>query len=155
MREKLAWIADLRRRHRPETVLTLLQLQALGLGLYTSEELGELTGMSESALVTSFARLQCLGLIRYEGWPKKGRLVWWIADWDAPPPDPATQFPRWVLRANAVRQIEVPLGKEPEAAKQLGVDLKTFRNFLGRRTGCYRLLGQWQIQFDPEQFITQ
>lgn len=155
MREKLAWIADLRRQYRPEIVLTLLQLQGLGPGLYTAEKLGELMGMSESVLVASFARLQCLGLIRYQAWPKKGRLIWWIADWDAAPPNPATQYPRWILRANAVRRAEVLLGKEQEAARQLGVDEKSLRNFLGRRTGRYRLLSQWQIELDPEQFVTQ
>jgi hypothetical protein len=153
--QRLAWIADLRQRHRPETVLTLLQLQALGPGLYTSKELLELLGMSESSIQQSFARLQCTGLLRYEGWPKKGRLIWWVADWDNMQPDPATQFPRWVLRANAVRQVEVLLGKEREAADRLRVNWKSLSNFLSRRTGCYRLLGEWSIELDPVQFVTR
>jgi hypothetical protein len=155
MDQRLAWIADLRQRHRPETVLTLLQLQALGPGLYTSKELLELLGISESSIQQSFARLQCTGLLRYEGWPKKGRLIWWVADWDNMQPDPATQFPRWVLRANAVRQVEVLLGKEREAADRLRVNWKSLSNFLSRRTGCYRLLGEWSIELDPVQFVTR
>lgn len=155
MVERLAWIADLRHRCRPETVLTLLQLQALGPGLYTAAELTELVGVSESSLVQSFARLQSLGLLRYEGWPKKGRLIWWIADWDNQRPDPPSQFPRWVLRANAVREVEVLLGKEREAAARLCVNWKSLSNFLSRRTGCYRLLGEWEIKLDPVQFVKQ
>jgi hypothetical protein len=155
MRDKLAWIADLRRQHRPETVLTLLQLQALGPGLYTRDELQERLGLSDRAVIQSFARLQAHGLIRYEGWQTKGRLIWWIADWNAAPPDPATQFPRWVLRANAAHRVEVLFGKEKEAAKRFGVDHGSFRNFLGRRTSHNRLLGQWQVQLDPAQFVTR
>jgi hypothetical protein len=155
MDQRLAWIADLRRQHRPETVLTLLQLQALGPGLYTSEELTRLLGITASVIQASLARLQCTGLLRYQGWPKKGRLIWWVADWNNLQPDPATQFPRWVLRANAVRQVEVLLGKESEAAERLGIDGNSLRNFLSRRSGCYRLLSEWSIEIDPVQFVTQ
>jgi hypothetical protein len=154
MSSRLAWIADLRRQHRPETVLTLLQLQALGPGLYTGEDLQGWLGLSDRAIIQSFSRLQVLGLVQYEGWKKKGRLIWWIADWDDRSPNPATQFPRWVLRANAARRVEVLLGKEQEAAKRFGVDKRSLQNFLGRRTSHHRLLGEWQVQLDPVQFVT-
>jgi hypothetical protein len=151
--QRSAWIADLRRRYRPETVLTLLQLQELGPGLYTTEELVGLLGVQSSSTNLALARLKCAGLLRYEGWCKKGRLIWWIADFDDTRPDPA-RFPRWILRVNAVREVEVLFGRQRDAADRLGVHWKTFSNFLSGRYGDCRLLGDWYIAQDPVQFIT-
>ena len=151
--ERTHWLADLRSRHRPETVLTLLQLQALGPGLYTTSELVDLLGVQSSSVNLSLARLKCANLLRFEGWCKKGRLFWWIADWHDQAPDPATQFPRWVLRANAAKEAEVLLGKQVEAAKRIGVDRKTLSNFLSGRYGDCRLLGEWSIKTTPIEFV--
>lgn len=147
------WIADLRRRHRPETLLTLLQLQELGPGLYSSTDLVGLLGIQTSSINLSLARLKCSGLIRYEGWLKKGRLVWWVANWDAQEFDHQAMFPRWVLQANAVRTMEVLLGKERETARKLGVNYKSFSNFLGGGYGSARLLGEWSVKLNPIQFV--
>ena len=152
---RAAWLADLRRRHRPETVLTLLQLQVLGPGLYTTEELVELLGVQGSSTSLSLARLKCAGLIQYVGWPKKGRLIWWIADWDNLTADRLLHYPRWVLKANAAKEAEVWLGHEREAAKGLNVNWKTLSNFLSGRYGYYRLLGEWDIKLNPIQFVAQ
>jgi plasmid maintenance system antidote protein VapI len=149
------WIADLRRRHRPETVLTLLQLQVLGPGLYTTQELVELLGVQSSSTNLSLARLKCAGLIEYVGWPKKGRLIWYVADWDNPTADRRSHHPRWVLKANAAKRAEVWLGRQAEAAHKLGVDRKTLSNFLSGRYGYCRLLGEWDIELNPIQFVTQ
>lgn len=149
-----AWIADLRRRHRSETVLTLLQLQELGPGLYAPDDLVEGLGIQPSSANQILARLKCAGLLRYEGWRKRGRLIWWIADCDNTTPDPA-RFPRWVLRVNAVREVEVLFGRQREAADRLGVHWKTFSNFLSGSYGDHRLLGDWYVAKDPVQFITQ
>lgn len=154
MPTRTAWIADLRRRHRSETILTLLQLQELGPGLYTTEDLVERLGVQSSSTNLALARLKCAGLLRYEGWCKKGRLIWWIADFGDTKPDPA-RFPRWILRVNAVREVEVLFGRQREAADRLGVHWKTFSNFLSGRYGDCRLLGEWYIAQDPVQFITQ
>lgn len=146
------WLADLRRMHRPETVLTLLQLQALGPGLYATQDLVGLLGVQSSSTNLSLARLKCAGLLRYEGWCKKGRLIWWIADWDRTKVQPEL-YPRWVLRANAAKEVEILFGREREAADRLGVHWKTLSNFLSRRYGDSRLLGQWEIKHDPVSFI--
>ncbi len=151
--ERAAWLASLRRVHRPETVLTLIQLQELGPGLYTTQDLMELLGVQSSSINLSLARLECAGLLRYEGWPKKGRLVWWIADWNDLKPR-TKLYPRWVLRANAAKEIEVLFGREREAADKLGVHWKTLSNFLSRRYGDSRLLGEWEIRRDPIHYIT-
>lgn len=147
------WLADLRRIHRPETVLTLLQLQALGPGLYTTQDLVELLGVQSSSTNLSLARLKCAGLLRYEGWCKKGRLIWWIADWGDTTAQ-AELYPRWVLRANVAKEFEIPFGREREAADSLGVHWKTLSNFLCRRYGDSRLLREWEIKHDPISFIT-
>lgn len=149
------WIADLRRRHRPETVLTLLQLQVLGPGLYKSEELAELLGFHARSARASLAKLKCARLIEYVKWSKHGWLIWWIADWDNLTSDRWSQYPRWVLKANAARRVEVWLGREAEAADKLGVTLKALQNFLGGRYGYYRLLGEWDIEVNPIQFVAR
>lgn len=146
------WLADLRAKHRPETVLTLLQLQALRPGLYTTQDLVELLGVQSSSTSLSLARLKCSGLVQYEGWFKKGRLIWWIADWDDTRPA-ADRFPRWVLRANSAREVEILFGREKEAAKGLNVHWKTMSNFLSRRYSSHRLLGRWEIKHDPVSYI--
>jgi hypothetical protein len=153
--ERAAWLADLRRSHRSETVLTLLQLQELGPGLYTTQDLVEHLGVQSSSTNLSLARLKDAGLLRYEGWCKKGRLIWWIADCDAPAPDPATRYPRWVLRANAAKEAEVLLGEEREAARKLCVHPKTLSNFLSGRYGDCRLLGEWMIKTNPIEFVNR
>lgn len=149
------WIADLRRRHRPETVLTLLQLQVLGPGLYTTEELVDLLGVQSSSTSLSLARLKGAKLIEYVGWPKKGRLIWYVADWDNQTVDRWSHYPRWVLKANAAKEAEVLLGREREAADRLGVNHKTLSNFLSGRYGQCRLLGEWEIKLNPIQFVAQ
>ena len=154
MSDRTAWIADLRRAHRPETVLTLLQLQAIGPGLYNTNQLIELLGIGSSSTNLALARLKCAGLLRYEGWPKKGRLIWWIADFDDSTPQ-LERYPRWVLRANAAKEAEVLLGREREAAKKLNVHWKTLSNFLSGRYGECRLLGEWEIKHTPVQFVTR
>lgn len=153
--ERAAWLADLRRSHRSETILTLLQLQELGPGLYTTSDLVGLLGVQSSSTNLSLARLKSAGLLQYEGWGKKGRLIWWIADHDNTKPDPATQYPRWVLRANAAKEAEVVLGREREAAQKLCVHPRTLSNFLGGRYGDNRLLGEWSIKTNPIEFVTQ
>ena len=153
--ERAAWLADLRRSHRSETILTLLQLQELGPGLYTTQDLMELLGVQSSSTGLALARLKCAGLLQYEGWCKKGRLIWWIADWDDTKPSPAKQYPRWVLRANAAKEAEVMLGKEREAAQKLRVHPKTLSNFLSGRYGDCRLLGEWKIKTTPVDFVTR
>jgi hypothetical protein len=150
--DRAAWLAELRRTHRPETILTLLQLQALGPGLYTTQDLVELLGVQSSSTSLSLARLKCSGLVQYEGWCKKGRLIWWIADWDGIRPA-ADRFPRWVLRANAASEVEILFGREKEAAKGLNVHWKTMSNFLSRRYSSHRLLGRWEIKHDPVSYI--
>lgn len=147
------WLADLRNTHRSETLLTLLQLQALGPGLYTTKELMVALGTGSSSTGLALARLKGAGLLRYEGWFKKGRLIWWIADFDDSTPRPEL-FPRWVLRANAAKEFEIPFGREREAAESLGVHWKTLSNFLSRRYGDSRLLATWEIKHDPISFIT-
>jgi len=150
--ERAHWLADLRTRHRPETILTLLQLQELGPGLYTTSQLVDLLGVQSSSVNLSLARLKCSNLVRYEGWCKKGRLFWWIADFDDLTPQ-AELFPRWVLRANAAKEAEVLLGRQVEAAKRLSVDRKTLSNFLSGRYGDCRLLGEWSIKMTPIEFV--
>jgi hypothetical protein len=151
--ERTAWLAELRRNHRPETILTLCQLQELGPGLLTTQELVELLGVQASSTNLALGRLKRAGLVRYEGWPKKGRLIWWIARHDDHEPDP-TMYPRWVLRANAAKSVEVLFGREREAAQALSVHWKTMSNFLSGRYGKCRLLGEWEIRQDPIDYIT-
>ena len=110
-------------------------------------------GIGSSSTNLALARLKCAGLLRYEGWCKKGRLIWWIADWDDQVPQPE-RYPRWVLRVNAAKEFEIPFGREREAASTLGVHWKTLSNFLSRRYCGSRLLGEWEIKHDPVSFIT-
>lgn len=151
--ERTAWLAELRRNHRPETILTLCQLQELGPGLFTTQDLVERLGVQSSSTNLALGRLKRAGLVRYEGWPKKGRLIWWIASHDDREPDPVL-YPRWVLRANAAKSVEVLFGREREAAQALSVHWKTMSNFLSGRYGKCRLLGEWEIRQDPIDYIT-
>ena len=138
--------------HRSETILSLLQLQGLGPGLYTNDELGELLGLRSNVANVTMLRLRQAGLVRYEGWPKKGRLLWWIADWDQQEPHPDL-FPRWVLRANAAKEAEILFGQQRQAAHRLNVNVKTLSNFLCHRYCGSRLLGEWEIKHDPIDYV--
>lgn len=147
------WIADLRRQHRPETVLGLLQLQVLGPGLYPAPELARCLGIEARTIDSMMKRLKSAALVEYESWGKRGRLVWWIASHSDLAPDRAMLFPRWILQANAVRKLEVLFGTEKEMAEKLGVSWRTLSNFLNESRSGYRLLGQWSIKVNPTHFI--
>ncbi len=153
--ERTAWLASLRRSHRPETILTLLQLQELGPGLYSTRTLNEPLGVQTNSTNVALGRLKRAGLLCYEAWGNKGRLIWWVADWNDRVPDREKQHPRWVLRASGGREAEVLLGSQREVAQRLNIDHKTLTNFLGRRYDNNRLLGKWSIKTDPIEFVTQ
>lgn len=147
------WIADLRRRHRPETVLTLLQLQVLGPGLYRSTDLARCLGIEPRTVFSIMERLKNVGLVEFESWGKRGRLIWWVATSRCQRPDREALFPRWILRSNAARRFEVLLGTEKETAAKLGMSWRSLSNFLNESRSSYRLLSQWSIELNPIQFV--
>lgn len=149
------WIADLRRRHRPETVLTLLQLQVLGPGLYRATDLARCLGVEPRTVFSIMERLKSAELVEFESWGKRGRLIWWVATSRYQKPDREALFPRWVLRSNAARRFEVLFGTEKETAVKLGMSWRSLSNFLNESRSPYWLLGQWSIELNPIQFVTQ
>lgn len=153
MKSRSEWIADLRHQHRPETVLGLLQFQLLGPGLYPAPELARLLGIESRTVNAMMVRLKETGLVEYENWGKRGRLVWWIARHDDLTPDREMLFPRWILQANAVREFQVLFGTEKETAERLGVHWRTLSNFLNESRSSYRLLGEWSIRLNPIHFV--
>jgi hypothetical protein len=143
------FLASLRRRHRVELVLTLVQLEQLCPGWWADlSELADQLGTDRGSLNKSLTKLESLGLLKRSRISNTGgNWVWWVkrsAD-DQPRPE---DEPGWRLRDEASDNVKlVSISRRWEWAANRKINKHTFSSFLN---GGQRMLhGRWRIVSSP------
>jgi hypothetical protein len=144
-----AFLASLRRRHRAELVLVLVQLEQLAPGWWlTLQELAEQLGTDRATLNRSIRKLEDLGLLQRASISNSGGTwIWWVKKAEGDEPRPEDE-PAWVLR-DLSRQVHqrVPISKRWAWAQRHGIPRQTMRSFLA---GNYRVLRErWELVATP------
>ncbi|MEN9489729.1 MAG: hypothetical protein RJA63_178 [Pseudomonadota bacterium] len=143
------FLASLRRRHRAELVLVLVQLEQLAPGWWlTLQELADQLGTDRATLNRSIRKLEDLGLLRRASISNcGGTWIWWAqrSEDDAPRPE---DEPAWVLRDVKRRlQQRVTISERWEWARREGIPRQTMRSFLA---GHQRVLRErWELVATP------
>ncbi len=143
------FLASLRRRHRVELVLTLVQLEQLCPGWWADlSELAEQLGTDRASLNTTLTKLERLGLLRRSRIGNTGgNWVWWVKRHEGDEPR-AGDEPGWSLRDVQVgHTIKVPITARWEWAAKRGINKNTFSAFLNG--GQQVLHGRWRIASTP------
>lgn len=93
------YLATLRRQHRPEMVLVLVQLEQITPDWWlTLEELAEQLGTDRSTLNRSIRKLERLGLLKRSSYSNcGGTWIWWVKRSATDQPSPDAE-PAWVAR---------------------------------------------------------
>jgi hypothetical protein len=143
------FLAALRRRHRAELVLVLVQLEQVAPGWWlTLTELADQLGTDRATLNRSIRKLEDLGLLRRASISNSGGTwIWWVqrAESDRPRPE---EEPAWVLRdISRHRSERVPIGQRWAWAQRQGIPRQTMRSFLA---GGQRVLrDRWELVATP------
>ena len=143
------FLASLRRRLRPELVITLVQLEQLCPAWWASlSELAEQLGTDRASLNRSLRQLEQRGLIRRCTYSNRGGTwIWWVQRHEGHAPRPEEE-PAWVLsRTTSHHYVRVPVSSRREWAQARGIPLTTLVGFLyGRQTV---LRGAWRVVASP------
>ena len=143
------FLASLRRRHRAELVLVLVQLEQLAPGWWlTLQELADQLGTDRATLNRSIRKLEDLGLLRRASISNGGGTwIWWVQRDEADAPRPEDE-PAWVLRDVKRRlQQRVTISERWEWARREGIPRQTMRSFLA---GHQRVLRErWELVATP------
>ena len=143
------FLASLRRRHRAELVLVMVQLEQLAPGWWlTLQELAEQLGTDRATLNRSIRKLEDLGLLQRASLSNcGGTWIWWVQRHDADAPRPDAE-PAWVLRdACGKRRERVTIGRRWAWADRHGIPRQTMRSFLA---GHQRVLRErWELVATP------
>jgi hypothetical protein len=143
------FLASLRRRHRVELVLTLVQLEQLCPGWWADlSELADQLGTDRASLNRSLTKLERLGLVRRERISNTGgNWVWWVKRSEADEPRPEDE-PGWRLRDVKVgKTIRVTIRDRWRWAERHGIAQPTMQSFLG---GYQQTLhGRWKVTGSP------
>jgi len=143
------YLAQIRRQHRCELILTLVQIEQLCPGWWADlSELADQLGTDRASLNRSLQKLERLGLLRRERISNTGgNWLWWVkrsAD-DVPPPGAE---PAWILRDGELgKTIRVPIRKRWEWAERQGIPRPTMQSFLGGHQLTLR--GRWRVVGSP------
>ena len=143
------YLSTLRRQHRCELVLTLVQLEQIFPGWWLSmTELAEELGTDRASLNRSISKLEALGLLRRTSLGNGGGTwIWWVrtSPEDAPQPDAE---PAWVVRNIRDRnRYRIPISDPYSWAQRRGIPRQTMRSFLGGHQLVMR--NQWQLVSTP------
>jgi hypothetical protein len=143
------FLSYLRRHHRAEMVLVMVQLEQVCPGWWESlEDLAEQLGTDRATLNRSLRHLEDRGLIRrFSISNRSGTWIWWVKRHavDAPDPD---QEPAWVLKSTTSKhRVRVPVSRRREWAQRRGIPLPTLIGFLNGRQNVLR--GQWRVVGSP------
>ena len=144
-----SFLATLRRQHRAELVLTLVQLEQLTPGWWvTLTDLAEQLGTDRASLNRTIRHLERSGLLRRLTRSKSGGTwIWWVKRSHDDRPNMA-DAPRWVLRDLVARQRAVIIaGEERSWAAARGIPYATLRSFLTGHQASLR--GRWQLIRTP------
>lgn len=143
------FLASLRRRHRTELVLTLVQLEQLCPGWWADlTELAEQLGTDRASLNRSLTKLERLGLLRRESISNTGgNWLWWVKRSETDQARDEDE-PGWGLRDLATRKLRhVAISKRWKWAADRGIKKTTFSAFLNG--GQMVLHGRWRIESTP------
>jgi len=144
-----AFLASLRRRHRAELVLVLVQLeQVVPSWWLTLQELAEQLGTDRATLNRSVRKLEDLGLLRRASISNcGGTWIWWAARHEGDAPGPEDE-PAWMLRdLSRKRPVRIPISERWAWAERQGIPRATMRSFL---SGGQRVLrDRWELVATP------
>lgn len=143
------FLAQLRRQHRAEMVLVLVQLEQICPGWWESlEDLAAELGTDRATLNRSLRHLEDRGLIqRCSISNKSGTWIWWVKRHAADAPQPEEE-PAWILRSMKTRCLNrVPISQRRHWAEQRGIPLPTLIGFLNGHQKT--LVRQWQLIGTP------
>lgn len=143
------FLADLRRQHRAELILVMVQLEQLCPGSWlTLQELAEQLGTDRASLNRSIRKLEDLNLLRRTTVSNYGGTwVWWVKQHATHQPDPLDE-PAWVLQKVSDRSLHrVPISQRWEWAKARSIPRQTFRSFLAGQQLLLRK--RWKIASAP------
>lgn len=147
-----AFLSHLRRNHRAEMVLVLVQLEQLCPGWWESlAQLADQIGTDRATLNRSLRHLGKYGLVaRHSISNRSGTWIWWVkrhAD-DRPHPDAE---PAWIVRnVPSGRVTRIPISKRNDWAAAHGIPISTFCGFLCGRQELLR--GKWKVMGSPFDF---
>lgn len=149
------FLASLRRRHRAELVLVMVQLEQVCPGCWlTLQELADQLGTDRASLNRSVRKLEDLGLLRRTTVSNYGGTwIWWVARREGDKPLPEAE-PAWVVRYVTDRGLHrIPVSQRWEWGERRGIPRGTLRSFLA---GNQRLLrDRWQLVSTPfDEFVT-
>lgn len=144
------FLASLRRRHRAELVLVMVQLEQLAPGWWlTLHDLAEQLGTDRATLNRSVRKLEDLGLLRRASISNNGGTwIWWVQRHESDAPR-AEDEPAWVVRdLTRRRQTErVTISERWEWARRRGIPRQTMRSFLSG--GQLKMRGRWELVSSP------
>lgn len=143
------FLAALRRRHRAELVLVLVQLEQVAPGWWlTLTELADQLGTDRATLNRSIRKLEDLGLLRRTSISNcGGTWIWWVQRHEQHQPRPEEE-PAWELRDLSRRRTErVTIAQRWEWGKQRGIPRQTMRSFLAGHQEVLR--ERWRLISTP------
>jgi hypothetical protein len=144
-----SFLATLRRHHRAELVLTLVQLEQLIPGWWPSLiELADQLGTDRASLNRTLRHLERAHLLRRLSRSNTGGTwIWWVKRSADDQPNMA-DAPRWVLRDQLARQrVVIIAGEERSWAEARGIPYATLRAFLSGHQASLR--GRWRLIRTP------
>jgi hypothetical protein len=143
------YLAQIRRQHRCELILTLVQLEQLCPGWWADlSELADQLGTDRATLNRSLTKLERLGLLRRERISNTGgNWIWWVKRHADDQPRPGDE-PAWILRDGELgKTIRVPISTRWKWAAARGIPQSTMRGFLnGHRS---TMQGRWRVVGSP------
>lgn len=143
------FLSYLRRHHRAEMVLVMVQLEQLCPGWWESlSDLAEQLGTDRATLNRSLRHLEDRGLIRRCSISNRsGTWIWWVKRHAADGPRSEDE-PAWVLHRTTSRHpTRITVSGRSEWAKERGIPLQTLIGFLYGRQKVLR--GQWRVVASP------
>jgi hypothetical protein len=143
------FLAALRRQHRAELVLVLVQLEQLSPGWWlTLQELAEQMGTDRATLNRSIRKLEDLDLLRRSTISNcGGTWIWWVKTDVGQQPQPEDE-PAWVVKDVRTRiRTRIPIAERWEWAKRRDIPRQTMRGFLAGEQLVLR--EQWQLVATP------
>lgn len=144
----LDYITWLRRELSAYDALNMLHLHELGPGWYRLLDVADHFGTHRSNINASMIRLRKKGLIEHVSYGAGGTFLWWIKSSLEDQPNPARDYPKWVLidRETGERRV-IRLGDQKRWAETHRISPGTLRNFLCGRQKL--LLSRWELQSTP------
>lgn len=143
------YLAQLRRQHRAELVLVLVQLSQLCPSSWlTLQELAEQLGTDRASLNRSIRKLEDLGLLRRASVSNYGGTwIWWVKTAATAEPNPLDE-PAWVLQKISDRSLHrVPIGQRWQWAAARNIPKSTLQSFLSGKQTILRQ--RWKLVSSP------